>query len=266
MHQEPHGLPEYVVRVPAGLFRGLNPTTKLVVALAIGFVALGVRGWTGPLAMLALIGTIVVAAGIGRGIVPYALATLPILVSIILVNTFLYPGATDTLVDLGPVSATGTGLVAAVQAALRVVAFALAVGVLALTTPMAHLLDDLERRGVGRRLTFVVGSAVGMIPRMMERAREITDAQRARGMDTEGSPARRIRGVLPLAGPMVLSSLAEVEERTMALEARGFSAPGARVTLRPFADHPAERLLRWVAGIGALVLVFLSVAGIVAVP
>ncbi len=230
-------------------------------SFSVAAVAFGVRGWTGPVVMLAVVVTIAVAAHLGRGLRPYLLAALPLVASILIVNTFFYPGATDTIVALGPVQATWTGLAEALQAALRVLAFALSVALLGLTTEVDDLLDDLEHRGLGRRAIFVIGSAIRTIPRMIERAGEIVDAQRARGLDTEGSPWRRIRGLVPLAGPMILSALSEVEERTMALEARAFSAPGRRATLRPQPDRPAERVLRWGLVIGALALVALSVSG-----
>ena len=60
---------------------------------------------------------------------------------------------------------------------------------------------------------------------------QITAAQRARGLDTEGSFLRRIRGIVPIVGPVILGSIGEVEERTMALEARGFTRPGRRTLL-----------------------------------
>lgn len=254
-------MPDYVLRRPAGFFRGLNPTTKLVVAFSVAAIAFGVRGWTGPIATLLVVIGITLAARLGRALRPYLLATLPLVISILLVNTFLYPGATDRIFTLGPVSATWTGLAEALQATMRVVAFALSVALLALTTAVDDLLDDLEHRGVGRRTTFVIGSAVRTVPRMIERAGEIVDAQRARGLDTEGSIWRRVRGVVPLAGPMVVSALSEVEERTMALEARAFSAPGRRTTLRPLPDRAAERALRWGLALAAVALVALSIAG-----
>ena len=80
---------------------------------------------------------------------------------------------------------------------------------------------------------------------MVERAATIIEAQRARGLDTEGGIIRRLRGVVPLAGPVLLGSLAEVEERTMALEARGFSRPGRRTLLWEPADSRRQALVRW---------------------
>jgi energy-coupling factor transport system permease protein len=225
-----------------------------------------VRGWTGPLAILVVVAVTARAAGIGREIRPYLLASSPLLISILLVNAFFFPGATDTIVALGPFTLTGSGLVAGVQGALRIVAFALSVAVFSLTTPTDDFLSDLERRGLGRRAVFVIGTAIQTVPRMIERAADIVEAQRARGMDTEGSPLRRVRGVVPLAGPMVLGALGDVEERTMALEARAFSAPVRRTVLRTLPDSRGQRAARWVIGLGAIALVVLAVTGALALP
>jgi energy-coupling factor transport system permease protein len=216
--------------------------------------------------VIAVVLTTAAAARVGRSLVPFGLAVIPLVASILLINTFLFPGATDVIARIGPLAPTWTGLAAALQATLRVAAFALSVAVFALTTPTDDLLSDLERRGLGRRGVFVIGAAIGMIPRMAERAREITDAQRARGLDTEGSRWRRVRGVVPLAGPMIIGALSEVEERTMALEARAFSAPGRRTPIRRLPDSGAERTLRWVAGVGSVALVAGSLAGILPLP
>ena len=240
--------------------------TKLVIAFAEAAVAFVVRGWTGPLVVLAVVLAVAAVSGVGRRVLPFVLATLPLVISILLVNTFLFPGAIDRIVVLGPLAPTWTGLTAALQATLRVVAFALSVAVFSLTTPTDDLLSDLERRGLGRRGVFVIGAAIRMVPRVVERASEIIDAQRARGLDTEGNPWRRIRGILPLAGPMISSALTEVEERTMALEARAFSAPGRRTTIRVVPDGASQRDLRWAIGVGVLAVVAGTIAGWLVLP
>ena len=145
-------------------------------------------------------------------------------------------------------------------------AFGLSAALFALTTPVDDLLVELERRGLGRRGSFVVGSALTAIPRTLERAREVTEAQRARGLDTEGGPLRRARGLVPLAGPLVIGSLAEVEERTIALEARAFTAPGRRTLLRRLPDSGRQRLFRWVALTATAGVTAASLAGVVRLP
>ncbi len=138
----------------------------------------------------------------------------------------------------------------------------MSVALFALTTGADHLVADLERRGLGRRGSFVVGSTLRMVPRIVDRAREITDAQRARGLDTQGPPWRRVRGIVPLAGPLVLGAINEVEEQAMALEARGFSAPMRRTPLRAFPDTPRQAWLRRGLGLLTVVLLAASLAGL----
>ena len=118
-----------------------------MIALCTAGLVFILRGWLVPLLALAIVGFTVVRAHVGRAFVPFVLATIPLILSILLINTFLFPGATDTIFTIGPFRATATGLTAAGQASLRVVAFALSVAVFALTTPTDDLLVDLERRG-----------------------------------------------------------------------------------------------------------------------
>ena len=229
-------------------------------------MAFVLRGWTGPIAVLLIVAATALVAHVGRRMLPFVLATIPLVASIILVNTFLFPGATDVIVRLGPLAPTWSGLTAALQATLRVVAFALSVAVFSLTTPTDDLLSDLELRGLGRRGVFVIGAAIATVPRMIERAAEIVDAQRARGLDTQGSPLRRARGIVPLAGPMISSALSEVEERTMALEARAFSAPGRRTVLRHLPDSARQRALRWGLAVVSVTAIVGSISGRISLP
>ena len=79
---------------------------------------------------------------------------------------------------------------------------------------------------------------------MVERSSVIASAQRARGLDTEGSLRARLRGILPLVGPVILSSLTEVEERSLALEVRAFGRPGRRQLLWRLPDSGRQLVAR----------------------
>ena len=223
--------------------------------------AFALPGWVGPLIVLAAVLTTAAAARRLRGLATISLAASPLVGSILLVNLFLLPGATDPIARLGPIGPTWSGLWFGLQTVARLMAFSLAIGLVYLTTAVDDLLADLARRGVGRRAIFVVGAAVQMVPSTIGRAGEIVDAQRSRGMDTEGPIWRRARGVLPLAGPVVFGALTEVEERTMALEARAFSAPGRQTLLRVPADPASHRVTRWAAILAIAVIVLARASG-----
>jgi energy-coupling factor transport system permease protein len=189
------------------------------------------------------------------------LLALPLAISVLIVNVFFFPSGTTVLFAIGPITATAEGVAYAVETLVRLLAITGALTLFYLTTPIGSLVVDLERRGVSPRIAFVVSSAVRTVPAMLDRAGQIADAQRARGLDTEGSAWRRIRGLVPLVGPVLLGSIGEVEERAMALEARGFSRPGRRSLLWAPADRGWERVARWLMAVSVPLVVVAHLAG-----
>jgi energy-coupling factor transport system permease protein len=202
-------------------------------------------------------------AVLGRLLRLALLLALPIAVSAFLINVFFFPGGERVLFRMGPVVATGEGLAFAIEILARILAISGAVTLFYLTTRPADLVVDLERRGISPRVAFVANASVQTVPAMVERAVQITAAQRARGLDTEGSVWRRVRGIVPIVGPVILGSIAEVEERTMALEARGFTRPGRRTLLWAPGDTAWERIARWLLVLGLVVLIVGRVAGFI---
>ena len=254
-------LPDYVTRKPSGFYRSLNPATKLAVAALEVVAAFTIPGWLGPALVLAVVAATGVASRTLRSLFLIGLAALPLVVSIMVVNLFILPGASDPIARIGPLAPTWSGLRFGLLTTSRLLAFSSAVALAYFTTPVDDLLADMSRRGLGRRGVFVVGAAVQMVPRTIERVGEIMDAQRARGMDTEGRIWRRARGLVPLAAPVVFGALAEVEERTMALESRAFTAPGRQTLLRIPPDRPIDGALRWAALAGVVAIAVLRLTG-----
>lgn len=223
-----------------------------------------VGGLLGP-ALLGVAAVLVPAyvAGVLRALIRTALLlTLPIAISVLLVNIFFFPGGRDVLIRVGPIAATREGLGFALEILARILAISGAITLYGLTTPPSTLVIDLERRGVSPRLAFVANASVQAVPAMVERATQITAAQRARGLDTEGGLLRRIRGIVPIVGPVILGSIAEVEERTMALEARAFTRPGKRTLLWWPPDSQPQTLARWGLLLALAALMAARIAGV----
>ena len=57
------------------------------------------------------------------------------------------------------------------------------------------------------------------------------DSQKSRGVETEGNIFVRSGAFIPVFVPLVLSSIANTEERAITLEARGFSSGSKRTRL-----------------------------------
>jgi len=204
-----------------------------------------------------------VMAGLLRELLRFSiLFSLPIAISVLLVNVFFFPGGQTILFQLGPITATAEGLAFSIEILARILAISGAITLFYLTTRPSHLVLDLERRGVSPRIAFVANASVQTVPAMAERAQAIVAAQRARGLDTEGSFWRRLRGIVPIVGPVVLGAIAEVEERSMTLEARAFSRPGRRSLLWAPPDSGWQRLLRWLLFIALVALAIGRASGL----
>jgi energy-coupling factor transport system permease protein len=233
--------------------------------LAITTTALAVLagGLLGPaiLSAVAVLVPAVVGRILGRLLRTALLLTLPIAISVLLVNLFFFPSGRQILFQVGPITATAEGLGFALETLARIGAISGTITLFYLTTPPSELVLDLERRGVSPRIAFVTLASVQTVPALVERAATITAAQRARGLDTEGSLWRRLSGVLPLAGPVLLGSITEVEERTMAFEARGFTRPGRRTLLWWPYDSGRQRLARWLLLLAVPLLVVMRAVG-----
>jgi energy-coupling factor transport system permease protein len=203
-----------------------------------------------------------IAAGVARPLIRTTLLlSLPIAISAVLVNVFFFPGGETVLLRIGPITATAEGLAFALEILARILAISGAITLFYLTTRPADLVVDLERRGVSARVAFVANASVQTVPTMVERAGHITAAQRARGLDTEGSVWNRLQGLIPIVGPAILGSINEIEERAMALEARGFTRPGRRTLLWAPPDSGRQALARWLLLAAAVLLVVARAAG-----
>jgi energy-coupling factor transport system permease protein len=97
-------------------------------------------------------------------------------------------------------------------------------------------------------------TAIQIFPRFQDRAKVITDAQQARGLELKVGFVQRLGLLLPLVGPLILGSIVDVEERAMALEARGFSSPARKTSLLTLRDSAAQVALRAVLILAALTL------------
>lgn len=240
----------------------LDPLTRLVVSVGTLAAAIVLDGAV-CLVLLGLVAVVLPAASagvLGRVIRTGLLLALPLAISVVVVNVLFSDDGT-VIMRLGPLEITDAGVSLAVVVLARVLTMTGAVVLFYLTTSPSELLNSLRFHGMPARATFVIHNGVAMIPRLADRAREVADAQRARGLDTEGRPWRRARGVVALAAPTVLGAIHEVETRTLALETRGFARPGRPTLLWTPVDGPWQRGLRWGIGAALFALVVARLSG-----
>lgn len=246
----------------SGLHR-LHPLTKLCVAATSMVAALALPGpW---LTYAATAFVLIPLAAWGR-LLPSLLravlrTVLPFALSLFLIQGLLWPGGTP-LVTLGPISLKSEGLAFALASTGRILQIVSGFVLLALSTRPDQLMAALAERGAPASLSYIVLTSIQIVPHFQSKARAILDAQRSRGLETQGGLRARLRALRPLVVPLVLGSILDIEERAMALEARGFGRPGPRSSLLELPDSRRQVIARWIIlAIGPLALAARLVLG-----
>lgn len=225
----------------------LNPTTKLVVAFTLILVAFLGRGLFLPsLLFLLILLPLSFVGRVGREFLRTTLnLLLPLFAFLFVMQSLFYPGGKTVLFGFWIFAVKLEGVRFAFLTATRVLVMVSSFLLLLLTTHPGVLLLDLTQRGLPASVAYILASTLQIIPQMQAKAATILDAQRSRGLDTSGSLGRRVRALLPLVGPLVFGSLVDVEERAIAIEARGFRSSRPKTSLIEIEDRPLERALRW---------------------
>ena len=213
------------------LIHNVDPLTKLlfiVISIATTYIlpthsiVIGVLAFT---LVLLMTGKVL------RNILPVIGVSLFLIISIIIIQGMFHPESATILFVIGPFIFYKEGIAIAMLLALRVINMVCAFGVLILTTKPDDLVESLINKGMSPRIGYIFLSVLQIIPQMMSMTSKITDAQRSRGMETEGNLIIRIKSFIPLLGPVVLNSLNDTRERAIALEIRGFSSKGKKTFL-----------------------------------
>lgn len=241
----------------------LNPVTKLVALLSLIVVVFAISSWWASLiAFLVVIVPTAVAARCGSRLAKLGGGLLlPIVGVLVIVQGLTFPGGVTPIWQWGVLTVTAEGLQFALTIGSRIVCLVLASLLLVLTTHPGDLMSALTERGMSPKFSYIISSTLQLIPSFKDRANAIRLAQQARGLAIPRNPLRRAGVLLPLLGPLVLGMFTDVDERSTAMEARGFGSTAKRTSLIPVPDSRAQRVARWVMPVVAVAAIVAGVVG-----
>lgn len=242
----------------------LDPRAKLVITVGYMISCLVVS----DAATLILAGAFVVAAVLAAH-VPLArlLNQLKPVVFFLVVTSLLnlfFVHTGSIVVELGPLRLYSGGIWAAVLYTLRFLFLLLMGSLLMLTTPPVALTDGagkllapLERLGAPVSETMLVLSiALRFLPTLSQDARQIANAQIARGAQLGGGSFRdRIAAFIPLAVPLFSAAVRHAENLGCAMEARCYAGSAGRTHYHELHLHAHDAVA---AGIFVIYLVVLA--------
>lgn len=218
----------------------VHPFTKLAyIATAISVPLL-----VGKLSFFAIfiaLSLAVLASGrLLKRVVPLTAFSFTILITIFLIHGLFNQSNRNILFSIGPLHFYREGLLYALHIGCNVLNMLLSFAILVLSAKPSELVEELEKRGFSRRMGYIITSVFQIVPQMTGTMNTITDAQRSRGLETEGSLLTRAKAFLPLISPVVMSSLINTRERAVALEVRGFAAKQKKTYLADRTPHRGD--------------------------
>lgn len=201
------------------LLHRLNPVTKLAVAAAL--IVATLLADTYPL----LVGLIVLTLALGAyaGALRRLASLLKVLVPLAVIMLALQTAVVRTG---APIAAwvTTDGLVTGSKACLRLLGVAMPLILMLSVTKMGDLANAcVEVLHVPYRYAFTFTTALRFVPVFSQEMTTIMEAQTARGVEYDTrNPFRKLRLMLPLCVPLLVSSVGKTDATALAAEQRGF--------------------------------------------
>lgn len=176
---------------------------------------------------------------------PLMAFSFTILITIFIIHGLFNHENATVLFSVGVLKFYKEGVMYALHISFNILNMLLCFAVLVLTTKPSDLVEDMERIGFSPRFGYILSSVFQIIPQMIGTVSTITDAQRSRGLETEGSLLTRAKAFIPLIGPVVMSSLANTRERAIALEVRGFDSNHPKTFLYEKKKKKTDTIIRY---------------------
>ncbi len=167
---------------------------------------------------------------------------LPIVIFTAVINTF-YVSTGTVLLDWWIFKITTDGIMRAVFMSTRVILLILISSALTYTTTPNDLTDAMERLlsplkliGLGNlvhMLSMMITIALRFIPTLLEETGKIMNAQKARGACfTEGKLTEKIKALVPILVPLLISSIRRAYELAEAMECRCYNGGEGRSRMK----------------------------------
>ncbi len=168
-------------------------------------------------------------------------AIFPILLITFIINLFYGEGA--QVFSIWKLTITTGGIYRAFYMALRIILLIFVSSLLTYTTTPNDLTDAIERllsplKYIGlanavHTLAMMMTIVLRFIPILIEETEKIMNAQKARGADMESGPLiQRIKALIPILIPLLISSVRHAYELAEAMECRCYTGGEGRTRMK----------------------------------
>ncbi len=235
----------------------MNPVAKLICALLISIACFCTSNLLLLLAILVVDFALAASCAMTRQAMGLAKAVALFSIVLALIALCTTPSGME-LIAL-PWGYIGTGsLMAALLIIVRLVACAVPLFLVMYITKLNDLANSMVKiLHDPYKYAFTFTSAVHFIPVFMNDMSGIMESQTARGVEFDGSFAKKVRLMVPLCVPLLVSSVRKTNSAAIAAEVRGFNM---RTRESGFKEYPfsARDVVALLICAGILVLAIVS--------
>ncbi len=192
---------------------------------------------------------------------------LPIIILTAVLNVF-YISEGNVLLEWWVLRITDQGISRAVFMALRIIILIISSAMLTYTTTPTQITDALESLlsplkyiGLGsavHTVAMIMTIALRFIPTLVDETNKLMNAQKARGADFEnGSIIKRVRALIPILIPLLISSVRRAGELAEAMESRCYNTNGNRTRMKQLRFSFIDLIATFIFIVGiALIFIF----------
>jgi len=253
--------PDFYLAGPSWL-HAADPRAKLLLLVLTVVLLLVFQNLWVMLAAWLLMLIVHRSAGVPKERIVFLLrALLPVTILMPLIWVIFYP-AGEVIISIGFIDIHGESLAEGLTVALRIQAMTFAIFALLFTTDTDTLMQGLVRLKMPYSWGLMLSLALRYVPNFANSYSSVQQAQQARGLEYESTRGlKRVREMMPVLVPMIIGSFRSSEQMAIALEARGFGAPGVQ---RTYLNVIHMRAMDWaIVTVGLLAAVALLVLNIV---
>ena len=214
-----------------------DPRVKLLALIAYIVVLFITKNFYGMALCFIILTAAIIAARVPLGSVLRSVkGIIVILVFTAVLNLFFHSGE-HLLVHWGIIKIYREGIIFTVFYILRLFFLVMGSALLTLTTTPVELADGIESllsplkliRFPVHALALIMSIALRFIPTLIDETNRIIAAQKARGADFEsGNILKRIRAIVPILIPLLISAFRRAEELGDAMDARCYTGSKTR--------------------------------------
>lgn len=197
----------------------LNPIAKIALALGICIAAFVSDNFIFLIALLAFNVGLGFLGGIRQKTLSLLSGLLKICLFLFVLQVLFIRTGTPVFLFV-----TDTGLHTATLVVLRLIDATMPLAMMLALTQMSDLSNALVKvLHLPYKYAFTVTTALRFIPVFTDEMSSIIESQTARGVDFDTkNPVRKLRLMLPLCAPLLITSVGRTEQAAMAAEVRGF--------------------------------------------